>query len=164
MFYTSTIYSYALSNCTNSYNFISYLCTVAVTHRMLLCVRVCVCMCLCVVYFSIQTLLVWFLAASIEVYCSALDTFYNQKVSLRCNPSFRFGHFQTTLVSFYMYLCMYVFTLFGVHHDVLRERMTTVNERRQGIGERVIVCLVCILQCMRYISTMMIKSDGVASI
>lgn len=30
-------------------------------------------------FFQFKTLLVWFLAASIEVYCSALDTFYNRK-------------------------------------------------------------------------------------
>lgn len=41
--------------------------------------------------------------------------------------------------------------------------MTTVNERRQGIGERHRLSLVYIL-AIEYISSTMIKSDGVASI
>lgn len=48
------------------------------------------------VFFSIQTLLVWFLAASIKVYCSALDTFYNQK-SLYDATHFVFWPLSTTV-------------------------------------------------------------------
>lgn len=111
-------------------HFISYLCTVAVL--LMACFYfVSHFMCECGCFFSIQTILVWFLAASIKVYCSALDTFYNRK-SLYDATHFVFWPLSTTIR----------FNIFShlKANDVTSAHMTTVNERRwrwwQGIGQR----------------------------
>lgn len=57
------------------------------------------------------------------------------KVSLRCNPSFRFGHFQMTTLVFYI---VHFHTLKG-EHDVVSVWQPSMNDAKGS--ESVIVCL-----------------------
>lgn len=107
MFYTSTIYSYALSNCTNSYIlsliYVLWLLLIACFYTVPLHVFL---RDVCGYFFNSNT----FSMVSGCIYWSLLQCvgyILQPKLSLRCNPSFRFGHFQSALLSFHICMCTF---------------------------------------------------------
>lgn len=139
MFYTSPIYSYALSNCTNSYilSLIYVLWLLLIAFAFMLS-RFSLSLHVCAVYFSIQTLLVWFLAASIEVYCSALDTFYNQKSLYDATHHFVLATFKRRR-RWFVFICMYIFTLLRANTMIVSVWQPSMNDAKGSPS--VIVCL-----------------------
>lgn len=113
MFYTGTIYSYALSNCTNSYIlsliYVLWLLLIACFYTIPF-----LSLSVCGLFFNSNT----FSMVSGCIHRSLLQCvghILQPKVSLRCNPSFRFGHFQMTTLVFYI---VHFHTLKG-EHDVV---------------------------------------------